>query len=112
MTVDSKPAPAQPRKTWLGPALLFVAVLLLAVGGYYGWRTWFAADDPSKNVLTAVVTKGDLEDTITATGTLQPKEFVDVGTQVSGQLKRVLVEVGSVVKAKDLLAEIDQSVYL
>lgn len=91
---------------WLG------VMLLLAVGGYAGWRTWFAADDPSKRVLTAVVTQGDLEDTITATGSLQPKEFVDVGTQVSGQLKRVLVEIGSVVKAKDLLAEIDPSVYL
>jgi len=91
---------------WLG------VVLLLSVGGYAGWRTWFAAEDPSKSVLTAVVTKADLEDTITATGSLQPKEFVDVGTQVSGQLKRVLVEIGSVVKAKDLLAEIDPSVYL
>lgn len=53
-----------------------------------------------------------MEDTITATGTLQPKEFVDVDTQVFGQLKRVSVEVGSVVKATDLLAEIDPSVYL
>lgn len=107
-----KPAPVRARKSSLVITLLCVALLLLAVAGYYGWRTWFAADDPSKSMLTAVVTKGDLEDTITATGSLQPKEFVDVGTQVSGQLKRVLVEVGSVVKAKDLLAEIDQSVYL
>lgn len=79
---------------------------------YYGWRVWQAADTDGKGILTAVVTTGDLEDTITATGTLQPKEFVDVGTQVSGQLKRVSVEVGSVVKAADLLAEIDPSVYL
>jgi macrolide-specific efflux system membrane fusion protein len=58
-----------------------------------------------------VVTRGNLEDTVTATGTLQPKDFVDVGTQVSGQLKRLLVDIGAVVKAKDLLAEIDPSVY-
>jgi macrolide-specific efflux system membrane fusion protein len=106
------PAQGQVRRKWLSPLLLIAAGLILVIGGYLGWRTWFAAEDPSKNVLTAVVTKGDLEDTITATGTLQPKEFVDVGTQVSGQLKRVLVEVGAIVKAKDLLAEIDPSVYL
>lgn len=110
ITTNNVPAPAKRGKTRL--VLLLVMVLLLSAGGYYGWRTWFSADDSAKNVLTAVVIKGDLEDVITATGTLQPKEFVDVGTQVSGQLKRVLVEVGSVVKAKDLLAEIDQSVYL
>ena len=92
-------------------ALLTAAGLLVAAGGYYGWRAWLAPEDASKNVLTAVVVQGDLEDTITATGSLQPKEFVDVGTQVSGQLKRLLVDVGSVVKAKELLAEIDPSVY-
>src|SRR5450830_394975 len=106
------PTPVPARKKWLAPTMWLGVVLLLSVGGYAGWRTWFAAEDPSKSVLTAVVTKADLEDTITATGSLQPKEFVDVGTQVSGQLKRVLVEIGSVVKAKDLLAEIDPSVYL
>lgn len=58
-----------------------------------------------------MVTRGNLEDTVTATGTLQPKEFVDVGTQVSGQLKKLLVDIGAVVKTGQLLAEIDPSVY-
>jgi macrolide-specific efflux system membrane fusion protein len=58
-----------------------------------------------------LVTRGNLEDTVTATGTLQPKDFVDVGTQVSGQLKKLLVEIGAVVKKGQLLAEIDPSVY-
>jgi macrolide-specific efflux system membrane fusion protein len=97
----------KPRLAWLT-----AACLLLAAGGYYGWRYWLAPQDAANNVLTAVVVQGDLEDTITATGSLQPKEFVDVGTQVSGQLKRVLVELGAIVRAKDLLAEIDPSVYL
>lgn len=107
-----RPTLGRPRKGPLALAVFIAAGLLLVAGGYYGWRTWIAADDPGKKLLTAVVTKGDLEDAITATGTLQPKQFVDVGTQVSGQLKRVLVELGSVVKTKDLLAEIDPSVYL
>ena len=93
------------------PALILAACAVLAGGGYYAWRTWFAQDGSANSPLTAVVTRGNLEDTVTATGTLQPKDFVDVGTQVSGQLKKLFVDIGAVVKAKDLLAEIDPSVY-
>jgi macrolide-specific efflux system membrane fusion protein len=57
------------------------------------------------------VQRGDLEDTVTATGILQPRDYVDVGTQVSGQLKKLHVEIGSAVKAGQLLAEIDPTVY-
>lgn len=84
---------------------------LLAGGGYYAWLTWFAQDNPVDSLITTVAQRGNLEDTVTATGTLQPKEFVDVGTQVSGQVKKRLVDVGDVVKAAQLLAEIDPSVY-
>ena len=93
------------------PALVLAACLLLAYGGYYAWRTWFGPDPANVSVVTAVAQRGNLEDAITATGMLQPKDFVDVGTQVSGQLKTLLVDVGAVVKAKQLLAEIDPSVY-
>src|SRR5688572_12166101 len=92
-------------------ALGVAACLALAGGGYYAWQAWSGADDTNAAVVTAVAQRGDLEDTVTATGTLQPKEFVDVGTQVSGQLKKLLVDVGSVVKTGQLLAEIDPSVY-
>jgi macrolide-specific efflux system membrane fusion protein len=104
------PDPAAPRRrrAWLIAA--GIALVLLAV--YAGWTMWRNAQDPTGDVLTATVTRADLEDTITATGTLQPKQFVDVGTQVSGQLKQVLVEVGTVVTKGQLLAEIDPSVYL
>jgi macrolide-specific efflux system membrane fusion protein len=87
---------------------------LLAGGGWYAWHAWAgqaAGGAGGAGVVTAVALRGDLEDTVTATGTLQPKDFVDVGTQVSGQLRRLLVEVGAVVKAGQLLAEIDPSVY-
>ena len=92
-------------------ALVLAACALLAGGGYYAWRTGFGQDSPADSLITAVAQRGDLEDTVTATGTLQPKDFVDVGTQVSGQLKKLHVEVGAVVKAGQLLAEIDPSVY-
>jgi macrolide-specific efflux system membrane fusion protein len=99
------------RSSIASPALILAACALLAGGGYYAWRTWSAADDTAKSPLTAIVTRGNLEDTVTATGTLQPKDYVDVGTQVSGQLKQLHVDVGAVVKKGQLLAEIDPSVY-
>jgi macrolide-specific efflux system membrane fusion protein len=112
------PAPAgAPRSAshspHLGPrlALVALAVLLLAGAGYYAWRTWLAAPDARSTYLSAAVTRGNLEDAVTATGTLQPRDYVDVGTQVSGQLKKLRVEIGSEVKKGDLLAEIDQAVY-
>ena len=92
-------------------ALVLVACALLVGGGYAAWQAGFGRDSPADSLITAVAQRGDLEDTVTATGTLQPKDFVDVGTQVSGQLKTLLVEVGAVVKAGQLLAEIDPSVY-
>lgn len=104
--------PARSRMPRLVRWVFIIAVCaVLAGGGYYAWRTWFAAGDPSNNILTEVVTRGDIEDTITATGTLQPKDYVDVGTQVSGQLKHLLVDIGAMVTKGQLLAEIDPSVY-
>ena len=60
---------------------------------------------------TAPAARGTIEQTVTALGSLQPKIYVDVGAQVSGQLKNVHVEVGDTVKQGDLLAEIDAKVY-
>jgi macrolide-specific efflux system membrane fusion protein len=92
-------------------ALILAVCAVLAGGSYYAWRTWFASTDSSNTVLTSVVVRRDIEDTVTATGTLQPKDYVDVGTQVSGQLKKLLVDIGATVKKGQLLAEIDLTVY-
>ena len=89
--------------------ILGLAAVLLA-GGYGAWRA-SAAPAAAQPQLTAVVQRTDLEETVSATGTLQPRDYVDVGTQVSGQLKAVHVEIGDVVEKGDLLAEIDPAVY-
>jgi len=107
----TRAAVAQQPKRRRRAALAAIALALAAGGGYLGWSTWLAPADPAAQYATAVVQRGDLEDLVTATGTLQPRDFVDVGTQVSGQLKKVHVEVGSAVKQGDLLAEIDPTVY-
>jgi membrane fusion protein, macrolide-specific efflux system len=59
--------------------------------------------------ITAAVTRGDIEDLVTSTGTLTPRDSVDVGAQVSGRIEKLHVVVGDVVRQGDLLAEIDSS---
>ena len=117
MNAELAPTPEPEPKTSRWPrtrirriTLAAGAGALLALGAYFAWRT-LAPGTTRATLLTAPATRGDLEDTVTATGTLQPKDYVDVGTQVSGQLKRLLVDVGAVVQAGQLLAEIDPSVY-
>jgi macrolide-specific efflux system membrane fusion protein len=92
-------------------ALIAGLAAALAAGGYGAWRA-SAAPAAAQSQATAVVQRADLEETVSATGTLQPRDYVDVGTQVSGQLKRVHVEIGDVVQKGELLAEIDPAVYL
>lgn len=63
--------------------------------------------DPAASAEVAVVGRGTVEDTVTALGKIQPRAYVDVGAQVSGQLTRLHVTVGQMVREGDLLAEID-----
>jgi len=56
---------------------------------------------------TVAVERGRLQVSVEATGTLQPATQVEVGSRVSGQLLRVLADYNDVVKAGQLLAEID-----
>jgi macrolide-specific efflux system membrane fusion protein len=86
-----------------------LAAAMVAAG--VAWLAWGRSADRAPPQASAVVQKGDLEDTVSATGTLQPRDFVDVGTQVSGQVKRLHVEIGDRVEVGQLLAEIDSTVY-
>ncbi len=67
------------------------------------------AKDANKNTVT--VTLGDIEENVTAQGKLEPKEFVDVGAQVTGQLQKIYVQIGDNVSAGQLLAQIDPRIY-
>ncbi|WP_232023934.1 efflux RND transporter periplasmic adaptor subunit [Sulfurivermis fontis] len=85
-------------------------MVAFGAGAYLAWRYFFAAAaGPVQNI--AVVQRGDIEEVVTATGMLQPRDYVDVGAQVSGQLHRIHVDVGSEVKEGDLLAEIDPTLF-
>ncbi|MBZ2187565.1 efflux RND transporter periplasmic adaptor subunit [Alcanivorax sp. JB21] len=91
---------------WRRAFYWLVPVLLVAV-----WLGWQALRQPAQAELPmAEATRGDIEHVVTALGNLQPRDYVDVGAQVSGQLVRLHVEVGDAVSEGDLLAEIDADV--
>lgn len=80
---------------------------LLLVGGIALFGRFTRAKTTALNIATATVAIADIEDTVLATGKLEPKELVSVGAQVSGQLKSLNVKLGQTVKAGQLIAEID-----
>src|SRR5580765_7819339 len=86
-------------------------ILAVLIGGGLYWYTG-AAGTPKRDVLVPItVTRGTVEALVTAQGKLEAKQYVDVGTQVSGQLKKIHVDIGDAVTKGELLAEIDPRVY-
>ncbi|ATE76809.1 efflux RND transporter periplasmic adaptor subunit [Pseudomonas frederiksbergensis] len=85
---------------------LLVALCLIPVIAIAAWQVLPAGRD---RFATVQVARGDIESSVTALGTLQPRRYVDVGAQASGQIQKIHVEVGDVVKEGQLLVEIDPS---
>lgn len=90
--------------------ILALPIALLAAGGG-AWWFWTARADTRPTLRTQTVAVGSIEDTVSAVGTLQPLNYVDVGTQVSGQLKEIKVDYGDRVEKGQLLAQIDPTVF-
>lgn len=86
-------------------ALLVVACLIPIVA----FATWQGLASGRDTLSTVTVTRGDIENSVTALGTLQPRRYVDVGAQASGQIQKIHVEAGDQVKEGQLLVEIDPS---
>ncbi|MCM1042518.1 MAG: efflux RND transporter periplasmic adaptor subunit [Bacteroides sp.] len=59
---------------------------------------------------TQVIGRGDMENSVTATGTVEPMEQVEVGTQVSGIIDKIYVDYNSKVKKGEVIAELDKTV--
>ena len=79
-----------------------------------GLTAWFTrtglANSSTPAYETIAASRGDLEVTISAAGTLTPKETVEVGAQVSGQLQELFVEAGDEFEKGQLLAQIDATI--
>ena len=90
------------KKLWIAVAVIAVAIVayLLMSGGKKEEKVEFE---------TAKVDKGNIQTTITATGTIEPVTSVTVGTQVSGIVSRLYVDYNSVVKKGQIIAELDKT---
>ena len=85
---------------------LLAALCLIPVVAVAAWQFI----PPGRDQFTTVqVSRADIESSVTALGTLQPRRYVDVGAQASGQIHKIHVEVGDQVKEGQLLVEIDPS---
>ena len=89
--------------------VFLAAAAALAGGAWY----WYSGNGQANQTAAQMVTvsRGNIEEVVTAQGKLEPKQYVDVGTQVSGQLKKIHVDIGATVKQGQLLAEIDPRVF-
>jgi HlyD family secretion protein len=101
----------------LGIAALVVAGLVV-LGAAGAWRLWLRQDREPR-FHTAALKRGDLVAAISATGTVEPEQVVDVGAQVTGIIRAFgsdannkLVDYGSVVKEGTVLARIDDTLYV
>ena len=88
---------------------IVVGSVLLLVVGYYSYLWFFKNEESKVEVVTALVKKGDVSKYITATGTVQPIKQVEIGTQVSGIVRKVFVDYNSMVKEGQLIAELDKT---
>lgn len=87
------------------------AIALLAGAAYGGWR-YFAAGAEQQRYKLAKAENGPLTATVAATGTLNPVISVQVGSQISGQVKELFADFNSAVQAGQLIARIDPETYL
>ncbi|HVG30591.1 MAG TPA: efflux RND transporter periplasmic adaptor subunit [Pyrinomonadaceae bacterium] len=86
-----------------GLVAVFVAIVLAAVGGYMIWGDRASAAE----YMTARVERGNLRNTVTATGTLQAVTTVQVGSQASGTISALYADFNSTVRKGQVVAQLD-----
>jgi HlyD family secretion protein len=89
-------------------SLITVVIIAIAAGGGY-WYYRNAATTPEQRYRIQTVAKGDLVQTVSANGTLNPVVLVSVGTQVSGTVTKLYVDFNDKVKKGQPLLELDRS---
>jgi membrane fusion protein, macrolide-specific efflux system len=96
-------------KSRLSKTFVLVTLVTAMAGGWYWYSN--ASQEPQETNQPITVIRGNIEEVVTSQGKLEAKQYVDVGTQVSGQLKAIHVDIGDTVTKGQLLAEIDPRVY-
>ena len=98
-----------PKSWWRRPAvwLAAAAIVLMAAAAWLWLGTGSSQARP--RYVTEPVTRGNLVVRVTATGTLQPTNKVDIGSELSGTVARVLVDINDRVRQGQVLAQLDTS---
>ncbi|WP_180084676.1 MacA family efflux pump subunit [Acinetobacter sp. YH12145] len=88
------------------PAKLIVAIIVALAIAVTAWH-FLKPKETQPQYITAEVSRGDIENSVLATGVLEATKMVSVGAQVSGQVKKMYVQLGDEVKQGQLIARID-----
>ncbi|HAL39195.1 MAG TPA: efflux RND transporter periplasmic adaptor subunit, partial [Polaromonas sp.] len=97
-----------PARVWWRRSMVWVivALVLLAGTGVYFWQAR-AKSNAAPVFVTEAVSRGNLTLTVAANGTLQPTRSVSIGSELSGTVLRVLVDVNDKIKKGQVLVELD-----
>lgn len=88
---------------------LIITIAAVLVVGVIAWLLWGAKPKHKVTYETAQVAKGNINTSVTATGTVEPVTQVEVGTQVSGIVNKLYVDYNSEVKKGEVIAELDKT---
>ena len=88
---------------------ILIILLIIGVGGYFVYDKFFNIKDEKVEFITKKAKKGSFSKKVDATGEIFATELIDVGAQVSGQIKKLYVKLGDQVKKGDMIASIDSS---
>jgi HlyD family secretion protein len=88
-------------------------VIILLVVGALGAAIWYFKTDHSEppQYQTAAAARGDLTQTVTANGTLNPVLNVQVGSQISGNILKLFADFNSLVKSNQVVAQLDPAIF-
>ena len=84
-----------------------IVLALIVVAGGAAWWFMFSAPQAATEPATIEVSRGDVQETVLASGTLEAKSVTSVGAEVSGRIETLHVKLGDTVKEGDVIAEID-----
>lgn len=91
--------------------ILVVIVLLAVAAGAYAYYQKTHQPKPEDLYRLDTVTRGDVEQSVSANGTLNPVSLISVGTQVSGIVRKIYVDFNDEVKADQVLLELDSALF-
>lgn len=99
------------RSSW-GWLIWLIVLAVLAAGGYYGYQYYRSHHEQGPEYKTATIGHGDLTQVVTATGSLNPLVNVQVGSQISGTISKLFVDVNYSVTNGEVIAQIEPAIYL